>query len=336
MEMFRFENSEELWFLLGLIPALILFLLHLRWKKNKIKNIGNPILIKKLMPDFSMGRLILKFCLLSIAYTFLVLGLANPQIGTKTEKVKRSGIDVIIAIDVSKSMLAEDVAPSRLSKAKNFISRFIDDLQNDRLGIIVFAGRAYLQMPVTVDYSAAKMYLKTISTDMVPTQGTAIAQAVDLAMESFDKNAKTSKALIIISDGEDNEEGANEAVEEAVKKGIKVYAIAVGSDKGGPIPLGNGDFKRDGNGNIVLSKVNREVLREIAIFGKGKSYNLDNSADAVSAILSDLGKLQTRDFEEMVYTDYDDQFQWCLMLAVIFLLLDYILLERKSRLAFKI
>lgn len=329
--MFRFENSDELWLLLGLIPVTILFLLYLRWKSKNIQKIGDKALVKKLIPDYAPLKLVFKFLLIALAYTFLVLGLANPQIGTKMEKVKRSGIDVIIAIDVSKSMLAEDVAPNRLSKAKNFISRFIDELQNDRLGIIVFAGRSYLQMPVTVDYSAAKMYLKTISPDMVPTQGTAIAEAVDLAVESFDKKGKGSKALIIISDGEDNESGSTEAVQEALEQGIKVYTIAVGSEKGGPIPLGNGDFKRDGNGGIVLSKVNRDALREIAVLGKGKSYNLDNSAEIVEQILNDLGKLQTSDFEEMVYTDYDDQFQWCLIIALILLVIDFALSERKTK-----
>jgi Ca-activated chloride channel family protein len=255
--MFRFEHIEYLWLLLGLIPALLFFVWNARWKRKQIAKLGNKDLITSLMPDYSKTKLITKFILLSFAYVFLVLGIANPQIGTKQEKVKRSGIDVMIALDVSKSMLAEDVQPNRLSKAKNFISKFIDDLKNDRLGMIVFAGRAYLQMPQTVDYSAAKMYLKSVSPDMVPTQGTAIAQAVDLAKESFAKEDNKSKALIIISDGEDNEEGSDAAVEEAAKAGIKVYTIAVGSDNGGPIPLPNGDFKRDGDGNIVLSKVNR-------------------------------------------------------------------------------
>ena len=330
--MFRFEHIEYLWLLLGLIPALLFFVWNARWKRKQISKLGNKDLIKSLMPDYSKTKLITKFVLLSFAYVFLVLGIANPQIGTKQEKVKRSGIDVMIALDVSKSMLAEDVQPNRLSKAKNFISKFIDDLKNDRLGMIVFAGRAYLQMPQTVDYSAAKMYLKSVSPDMVPTQGTAIAQAVDLAKESFAKEDNKSKALIIISDGEDNEEGSDAAVEEAAKAGIKVYTIAVGSDNGGPIPLANGDFKRDGDGNIVLSKVNKDALRQLAMKGNGKSYLLDNNEATVSAILKDLGRLETKDFEEMVFTDYDDQFQYCLIVSLLFLLIDFLFTERRSKL----
>lgn len=330
--MFRFEHIEYLWLLLGLIPALLLFVWNKQWKQKQINKLGNKTLIKALMPHFSNSKLVVKFILLSFAYLFLVLGIANPQIGTKQEKVKRSGIDVIVALDVSKSMLAEDVVPSRLVKAKNFISKFVDGLKNDRLGIIVFAGRAYLQMPQTVDYSAAKMYLKSVSPDMVPTQGTAIAQAVDLAKEAFSKEDNHSKALVIISDGEDNEEGSVEAVEEAAKAGIKVYTIAVGSENGGPIPLANGDFKRDGDGNIVLSKVNKDALRQLSMKGNGKAYVLDNNDGTASVLLKDLGRMETKDFEEMVFTDYDDQFQYCLILSLLFLLIDFILTERRSKL----
>lgn len=330
--MFRFEHIEYLWLLLGLIPALLFFVWNARWKRKQISKLGNKNLIHSLMPDYSKTKLITKFFLLSFAYIFLVLGIANPQIGTKQEKVKRSGIDVMIALDVSKSMLAEDVQPNRLSKAKNFISKFIDDLKNDRLGLIVFAGRAYLQMPQTVDYSAAKMYLKSVSPDMVPTQGTAIAQAVDLAKESFAKADNKSKALIIISDGEDNENGSEAAVEEAAKAGIKVYTIAVGSDNGSPIPLSNGDFKRDGDGNIVLSKVNKDALRVLAMKGNGKSYVLDSNDGVVAALLKDLGRIETKDFEEMVFTDYDDQFQYCLIVSLLFLLIDFLFTERRSKL----
>lgn len=327
--MFRFEHIEFLWLLVLLVPAVVLFIYWLQWKKRTIKRFGNPKLVAQLSPAQSTKMLVVKFILLSLAFVFLVLAIANPQIGTRTEKVKRSGIDVMIALDVSKSMLAEDIQPNRLAKAKNFISHFIDELKNDRLGMIIFAGRAYLQMPQTVDYSAAKMYLKTITPEQIPTQGTAIELAVHLAQEALSKSEAKSKAVILISDGEDNEEGGLDAIEEAAKKGIKVYTIAVGSEKGAPIPLANGDFKRDGNGNIVLSKVNMDVMRQYAMTGNGKAYLLNNSNDVVRAVLHDLGKLETKDFEEIVYTDFDNQFVWCLLISLLLLLVEFALFERK-------
>lgn len=329
--MFRFEHKEFLWLLALLVPAVVLFIYWLQWKKRTIKRFGNPELMAQLSPMRSAKILVVKFILLSLAFVFLVLAIANPQIGTRAEKVKRSGIDVVIALDVSKSMLAEDVQPNRLAKAKNFISHFIDELKNDRLGMIVFAGRAYLQMPQTVDYSAAKMYLKTVSPEMIPTQGTAIELAVHLAQDALAKSEAKSKAVILISDGEDNEEGGLEAIEEAAKKGIKVYTVAVGSEKGAPIPLANGDFKRDGDGNIVLSKVNTDVMRQYTMAGNGKAYLLNNSNDVVRAVLNDLGKLETKDFEELVYTDFDDQFVYFLLVALVFLLADFFLFERKLK-----
>ncbi len=331
--MFRFEHKELLWLLALLVPALLLFLYSLNWKKRTITRLGNPALIAQLSPTQSAKMLVVKFVLLALAFVFLVLALANPQIGTRAEKVKRSGIDIMIALDVSKSMLAEDVQPNRLAKAKNFISHFIDELKNDRLGMIVFAGRAYLQMPQTVDYGAAKMYLKTVSPEQIPTQGTAVELAVHLAQDALSKSEAKSKAVILISDGEDNEEGGLEAIEEAAKNGIKVYTIAVGSEKGAPIPLANGDFKRDGDGNIVLSKVNTDVMRQYAMAGNGKAYLLNNSNDVVRAVLHDLGKLETKDFEELVYTDFDDQFIYFLLVALAFLLVEFFLFEKKIKVA---
>lgn len=212
--MFRFEHIEYLYLLLLLLPVLAVFIAFQRWKKNSIARFGKATLVHRLIPDLSNGKQILKFALLSLAYVFLILGIANPQIGSRQEKVKRQGIDVVIALDVSKSMLAEDVQPNRLARAKNFISNFVDQLKNDRLAIVVFAGRAYLQMPLSVDYSAAKLYLKTVGTESVPTQGTSISEAIDLANESFAKGDNKSKALIIISDGEDHEAGVDEALED--------------------------------------------------------------------------------------------------------------------------
>ena len=239
---------------------------------------------------------------------------------------------MVIALDVSKSMLAEDVQPNRLARAKNFISNFVDQLKNDRLALVVFAGHAYLQMPLSVDYSAAKLYLKTISTESVPTQGTSISEAIELANESFAQGDNKSKALIIISDGEDHESGVDEALEAAAKSGIKVFTLAVGTDKGSPIPMANGDYKRDAEGSIVLSKVNIEAMREYAEKGNGKSYVLGSGKDEINSILKELGRIGSKDIEDVVFTDYDDKFQYCLIIAAVLLIIEFMLSERKSRL----
>lgn len=330
--MFRFQHKEFLLLLLALIPVLLLFIIFQRWRKKSIAKFGTASLVYQLIPDFSDGKQIIKFLLLSLAYVFLILGLANPQLGSKQEKVKRQGIDVVIALDVSKSMLAEDVQPNRLARAKNFISNFVDQLKNDRLAIVVFAGRAYLQMPLSVDYSAAKLYLKTVGTESVPTQGTSISEAVDLANESFAQGDNKSKALIIISDGEDHEANVDEALETAAKNGIKVFTLAVGTDKGSPIPQPNGDFKRDAEGNIVLSKVNIEAMRTYAQKGNGKSFILGSGKEEIAAIFKELGRITTKDFEDVVFTDYDDEFQYCLIIAMLLLIAEFMLSERRTKL----
>ncbi|MFN8287228.1 MAG: VWA domain-containing protein [Chitinophagales bacterium] len=328
-EAFRYEHPVYLWGLMLLLPLILFFVLGQAWKAKKIKQFGNPNLIKQLMADASVGKQILKFILATLAFEFIVIGFANPQVGTKQEKVKRQGIDVIIALDVSNSMLSEDDTKiSRLARSKNFISNFIEELSNDRLGMIVFAGRAYLQMPLTVDYSAARMYLKTINTNMMPTQGTNIAEAVDHARESFVQGEDKHKALIIISDGEDNEGGTDEAIAAAVKEGIKIYTIGVGSDKGSPIPMGT-DFKRDEQNNVVLSKMNAEMLQEVAAKGNGKYYAMSSGKQEIESILKDLGGLGSKSLEDVVFTDYDDQFIWCLLTAALLLVLDWWLTEKK-------
>lgn len=332
--MFRFEHIEYLWWLLAAVPVTGLFVFFYLWRKRALKEFGNSSLVLQLIPGFSNRKHFVKFILLLLAYCFIILGFANPQIGTKQEKVQRKGIDVIIALDVSNSMRSEDVKPSRLDRAKNFISNFISQLNNDRLGLIVFAGKAYMQMPLTVDYSAARMYLNVINPGMVPTQGTNIAEAIDLANQAYPKESEAHKALIIITDGEDNEGGVDEKIEEAVKAGTKIYSIGIGSENGSPIPMGN-DFKRDDNGNIVLSKMNVEMLKDIANKGNGKFYILGSGNDEVNSLLKDLKGISARQFDEMVFTDFDDQFQWCLAIAAILLLAEWWLSERKSKLIFK-
>lgn len=329
--MFRFEHITYLYLLLLLLPLIGLYFLARRGRNRRLAMFGDSQLVVQLTNGRSEIRRWIKFGLQLLALVFLILAIAAPQLGTRQEKVKRSGIDVVIALDVSKSMLAEDVAPSRLLRAKNFISNFMAQCHNDRVAMIVFAGRAYLQMPLTVDYSAARLYLKSLGTESVPTQGTAIAEAVDLARESFAKGDNKSKALLIISDGEDNEAGADEAIEQAAKEGIKVFTLAVGTDKGAPIPLPNGDFKRDENNAIVLSKVNLDAMRQYAAKGNGKSFVMGSGKQEIEAIFNELGRINTKDFEEMVFTDFDDKFQYALALTLVLLLIDFLMSERKAK-----
>jgi len=327
-EAFRFAHKEFLWMLCAMAPALILFTAFHVWRETNLHRFAKPGLLDQLIPESSFNKLLFKFILLGLAFEFIVIGFAGPQIGTKQEKVKRQGIDVMVALDVSNSMMSEDVKPSRLGRAKNFISNFIDSLQNDRLGMIAFAGRAYLQMPLTVDYGAAKMYLKTMAPGMVPTQGTNIAEAIDLANKGFVQEEKTHKALVIISDGEDNEGGVDEAVAEAVKSGVKIFTIGVGSENGAPIPSGT-DFKRDEEGKIVLSKLNQDMMRDIAAKGGGKFFLLGSGKDEITSIFKELGRINTKDYEELTFTDFDEQYQWCLIIAAVLLFIEWIISERK-------
>lgn len=333
--MFRFEHITYLWLLLAAIPLLLLFLFYYFWRNRAITKIGNKALVLKLIPEYSNRRQLTKFILLLFAYVFIVLGFANPQLGTRQEKIKREGIDVILALDVSNSMMSEDVKPSRLDRSRNFISNFIDKLSNDRLGLIVFAGNAYMQMPLTVDYSAAKMYLRTINPGMIPTQGTNFADAIELARQGFVKGDNSHKALIIITDGEDNEGGVDEKLVEAATEGIRIFTIGVGSENGSPIPVGN-DFKRDESGNIVLSKLNSAMLQDLAVKGNGKYFLLGSGTDEVDAVLKELKGISTKEFEEVVFTDFDDYFQYCLAIAAVLLILEWWMTERKSRFSFKL
>ena len=327
---FRFAHKDYLWFLCALAPALVLFTIYHNWRETHLERFAKPALLDALIPESSFNMVLTKFILLSLAFEFVVIGFAGPQIGNKQEKVKRQGIDVIVALDVSNSMMSEDIKPSRLGRAKNFISNFVDSLQNDRLGMIVFAGRAYMQMPLTVDYGAARMYLKSISPSLVPTQGTNIAEAVNLATQGFVQGENTHKALVIISDGEDNEGGVNEAVDEAVKTGVKIFTIGVGSENGSPIPSGT-DFKRDEDGKIVLSKLNQDMMRDIASRGGGKFFLLGSGKDEITSIFKELGRINTKDYEEMAFTDFDEQYQWCLAIAAVLLFIEWVLSERKIK-----
>lgn len=332
--MIKFEHSDYLYLLFALLLLLAVFAYYVFWRNRTIAKIGQPLLVARLIPGRAKGKHYLKFILFTLAFVSVVIALANPQIGTKYEKVKRQGIDVIVAIDVSNSMLAEDVKPSRLERAKLLVSRLIDKMQNDRVGLIVFAGNAYLQMPLTIDHAAGKLFLNTINTGMVPTQGTAISDAIRLSMQAFGQDEKKYKSLIIITDGEDHEDDPLAAVEEAAAEGIVVHTVGVGSPQGAPLPIyKNGvqiDFKKDQSGNIVLSKLNETILQQVAIKGNGEYFRLSSGSEEVNQLLSKIATMEKKEIEERVFTDYEDQFQYFIAFALVLLTLEFFFTERRS------
>lgn len=306
-----------------------------RWRKKARKRFAESALFDQLMPAYSHAKYRLKFTFFVLAYAFLIMGLANPQVGSKLEEVKREGIDLMIALDVSNSMKAQDIQPNRLERAKMAMQQLVQKLKSDRLGIIVFAGEAYTQLPITTDYAAAKLFLNTIDTDVVPTQGTNLASAIELATESFDLESSSGKAVIVVTDGENHEPNALEAAEAAREKGIQIYTIGMGTPTGSPIPVyrkGKPDgFRQDQEGNTVISSLNEEMLRELADVGNGMYIRANNANVGFQEILADLSSMEKQEFESSVYTDYEDRFQFFLGLAFIFLLLSMIMSEKKSK-----
>lgn len=332
------QFDEKIYFyLLFIIPIMIVvFVLHQIWKVRAQKKFGNIELLKRLTPNKSSFKSTLKLIFLLLGFTFLILALVNPKIGTKLETVKREGVDIVFAVDVSKSMLAEDIAPNRLEKSKRLVSEIINQLASDRIGIIAYAGQAFPQLPITTDYGAAKMFLQGMNTNMLSSQGTAINEAIKLATTYYDDEEQTNRVLFIISDGEDHSDGAaKDAVEKAVEEGIKIYTIGVGKIKGGPIPIKrNGvveSLKKDAQGEVVITKLNEVVLSEIADEGNGEYINGSNTEEAVDIIKEQLAQMDKKEFEAKQFAEYKDQYQWFLGLGFLFLFLDIFLLDRKTK-----
>ncbi len=324
--MMRFQHISHL-FALGLVPVLVvLFIWLLYWRKEKIKKLGDERLIQNQLMGRIPGRTTLKFVLYSLALTCIIIGWANLQKAGKTAKVQRRGIDVIVALDVSKSMLATDIQPDRLTRAKQLVARMMDKLQNDRVALIVFAGRAYLQVPLTVDYSAMKMMLQNVTPDMVPTQGTVIGEAVEMAMNSFSQKERKYKSLIIISDGEDHDENAVAKIKEAGETGVVVYTVGVGSPQGSSIydPATKG-VKMDENGNPVISKLNEEALQMMAAAGHGTYSQLRNTEDVADRIAGSIDDMEQKNLGADVYTDYNSYFQYFLLAGLVLLLIEWLI-----------
>ena len=328
--MFRFENPIYLWLLL-IIPILIILKIMMWYvQRKKLSRIGNPTLLKELMPDVSRFRPWVKFLLLITALSSLILTLARPQFGSKISHEKRNGIEAIIALDISNSMLAQDVQPSRLDKSKLMIENLINSFINDKIGLVVFAGEAYVQLPITSDYVSAKMFLSDITPNLISAQGTDIARAIRVSLSSFTQQKGVGKAIILITDGEDNEGGALEAVKEAKEKGVNIFILGVGDSKGAPIPLGNGEYLKDNHGQTVMTALNEKMCKEIAQAGSGTYIHIDNTSLAQEQLNNELSKLQKGDSDAVVYSEYNEQFQIVALLSFILLLIEVCLLERKN------
>ena len=333
--MYRFAHPEYLYALAILPVILILFIIMTGWKKRARARLGEIRLIDQLASDHSKSKPVLKLILSLLALAFIILACANPQIGTRLEEIKREGVDIIIALDVSNSMKSEDIRPNRLVRSKQAISRLIDGLENDRIGMIVFAGRAYVQLPITSDYAAAKLMLQSIDTEMVPTQGTCIGCAIELAEKSFTGNDKKHKALIIITDGENHEEDAIEIAKKANDQGIIIHTIGMGSLEGAPIPIyRNGmqiDFMKDNDGKTVITKLEPLTLEKIAAEGKGIFVQASNNDDGLNAIFNKINKMEKKSFGTKQFTGFEDRFQYFLAAGLLLLLLEFLITERKSK-----
>lgn len=333
--MYELEEKGYLYLLL-ILPVLVVFFLYvLYWKRKKQKEFGDLDLIKKLSPERSSFKPLLKMTVVLLALACLIMGLVNPKMGTKVETVKREGIDIVFAIDVSKSMLAEDVAPNRLEKSKQLVSQLINQLGSDRIGIIAYSGSAFPVLPITTDYSVAKMFLQGMNPNMISAQGTSLDEAINMAANKFfDKKDKTNKLLILISDGEDHSENAEDAAEEATKDGLKIITIGVGTEKGAPIPLKrNGivdSFQKDQDGQVVVTKRNAEILDKIGKNSKGY-VDGNNTKTVVDFVKNALDNIQKTEFEGLQTANFQSQFQWFLGFGFFLLILDVFLLEGRTK-----
>lgn len=334
--MFRFEDPAYL-YLLILIPILIAIrMLGLKKLKQQLKKFGDVQLLQALMPDVSKTRNEAKFGLTIVAVALLIVMLARPQMGTKINQEQRQGIEVILALDISNSMKAEDVVPSRLDKSKMLIENLVDNFTNDKVGLIVFAGDAFVQLPITSDYVSAKMFLQNIEPSLIAAQGTNLSDAIELSSKSFTKQENIGRAIIVITDGEDHEGGAIEAAKKAKKEGMRVFVLGVGSPKGSPIPNVDGGYMKDRSGQEVMSALNESMCKQVAEAGGGAYIHVDNTNIAQKQLDNEIAKLQKGEIMNAVYSEYDEQFQAVGILLIIVLVIEALILETKSPLFKKI
>lgn len=330
--MFRFAQPEYLYLLLIVPLLVILFVWNTVRRKRKLQSFGDSELLAQYMPNVSLVRPQFKFYLQIVALILLIVALARPQFGVKEQTVKRQGMEVMIALDVSNSMLAQDVAPSRLERSKQLLSKIIDGMTEDKVGLVVFAGDAYTQLPITCDYVSAKMFLSSISPSLVARQGTAIGSAIDLSIKSFGLESTASRAIILITDGENHEDDAIGAAKLAKEKGIQVFVLGVGKPEGSPIPLeGSMSFRKDKDGNVVVSKLNEEMCRQIAQAGGGMYLRVDNTNAAQRTLQQELDKLAKSELETRVYSEYNEQYQSFVIVALILLVIEFFIFGRRNK-----
>ena len=329
--MFKFANPQALFLYILLAVVVGIYFVSQRQRKKALYRYGSPELLGAMMPEVSNHRPAVKFWITFTALCFMVLLLARPQFGSKMETVTRQGIETVIALDISNSMLAEDVAPSRLEKSKNIISKLVDGFADDKVGLIVFAGDAFIQLPITSDFISAKMFLESIDPSLIGRQGTNIKAAIDMSTRSFTPNEEVGKAIIIITDGENHEGGAKEAAKAAADKGMMVYVMGVGSPEGSPIPAERaGDFRRDKQGNVIVTKLNEQMCQEIAAAGNGVYIRIDNTNNAQKILQKEIDKLAKADIETTTYSEYNEQFMVMAWVAFVLLLLEMLLMVKKN------
>ena len=330
--MFRFANIEMLWWLLTIPVFVVVYIIATRRKRRQLIEFGDPELMAQLMPDASKSRPIVKFSLIMVALTLLIIATARPQYGQQEKTVKRQGIEVMVALDISNSMLAEDVVPNRLDRAKQMLSKMIDNMVDDKVGLVVFAGEAFTQLPITCDYVSAKMFLNTISPNLIPTQGTAIGAALQTAITSFGaQDSEVGRAIILITDGENHEDDAVAAAKKAQELGIQVFVVGIGKPEGSPIPKpGTNDYFKDRAGQVVVSRLNEEMCQEIAAAGKGVYVRCDNTNTAMRAVQQELDRIATSEIETTVYADYNEQYQSFVLIALLLLVIDFFIMMRQN------
>ncbi len=321
-----------LWWLLTIPVFIIGYILYTRRKRRQLAEFGDPELVSELMPDASKARPVVKFSLLMVALALLIMAAARPQYGQKEKTVKRQGIEVMIALDISNSMMAEDVAPNRLDRAKQVLSKMIDRMVDDKVGLVVFAGEAYTQLPITCDYVSAKMFLGTITPALIPTQGTAIGAALETSIRSFgSQESDAGRAIILITDGENHEDDAIAAAKHARELGIQVFVVGIGKPEGSPIPIaGTNNYIKDRSGQVVVSRLNEDMCQQIAQAGNGIYVRCDNTNTAMRALQQELDRIATAELETKVYADYNEQYQSFVLIALLLLVIDFFILERKN------
>lgn len=330
--MFRFAHIEFLW-LLALVPVLIgAHIWMTRRKRRQLESFGDAELVRELMPNASKVRPHVKFALLLTSLVLLIFAIARPQYGTKEQTIKRQGIEAMIALDISNSMLAEDVAPNRLDRAKQMLSKLVDQMVDDKIGLVVFAGEAFTQLPITCDYVSAKMFLQNTNPDLIPAQGTAIGAAINTCLHSFGaEESEANRAIIVITDGENHEDDALAAAKAAKEKGIHVFVVGIGKPDGSPIPDGKGGFKKDRSGQVVVSRLSEDMCKEIAAAGGGVYVRADNTNSASRALQQEIDKLGKTEIETKVYTDYNEQFQSFVLIALLLLVIEFFVFGRKNK-----